>query len=329
MKRREFITLFGGAAAWPLAARAQLSAPARPARPLPTVGILNYASALDIRVVQFIDALRELGYIEGRNVTFAQRHAEGVLDRLPALAADLVVSRVDVMIALGPATFAAKQATSTIPIITAFSGDPVGQGVAASFDRPGGNITGFSYMSSELAGKRLELLCSAFPRCNRIAILYNPQEPATIPEMEQTEASARKLGVALHPLAVRHAKGLEEAFAAAARERAEGLLSFTHGFAVINQARIIELAARERVPTMYGWREFSDAGGLMSYGPDIHVLVRQAAGYVDRILKGAKPGDLPIQQPSRLQLIVNLRTAKALGLNIQPTLLARVDEVIE
>jgi putative ABC transport system substrate-binding protein len=302
---------------------------AEPVLRMPAVGILNYAAAGDIRVVQFRDALRELGYVEGRNLTLVQLHAEGVLDRLPTLAADLVASRVDVIIALGPATWAAKQATSTVPIITAFSGDPVGQGVVASLDRPGGNITGFSYMSTELAEKRLEFLCSAFPKCNRIAILYNPQEPATTREMEHTEAAARTLGVALQPLAVRQVSELEEAFAAATRDRAEGILSFTHGFAVLNQVRIIELAARHRVPTMYGWREFADAGGLMSYGPDIDVLVRQAAGYVDRILKGAKPNDLPIQQPSRFQLVVNLKTAKALGLDVPATLLARADEVIE
>jgi putative ABC transport system substrate-binding protein len=180
-----------------------------------------------------------------------QRHAESVLERLPELA---VASHINVIIAVGPATWAAKQPTGTLPIVTAFSGHLVGQGVVASFDRPGGNITGFSYMSSELAESRLELLCSAFPRCNRIAILYNPQEPATVREMEQTEASARTLGVALQPLAVRHASGLEEAFAAAA-------VTGWRASSVLNRARVIELAARERVRKMYGWREVAEAGG--------------------------------------------------------------------
>jgi putative tryptophan/tyrosine transport system substrate-binding protein len=302
---------------------------AEPARRVSIVGVLNYATARDVRVIQFLDALRELGYVEGKNLALVQRHAEGVLDRLPELAAELVASKVDVIIALGPATWAAKLATSTIPIVTAFSGDPVGQGVVASLERPGGNITGFSYMSSDLAEKRLELLCSTFAKCNRVAILYNPQEPATVREMEQTEAAARTLGVTLQPLAVRYPRDLEEAFALAARNRADGLLSFTHGFAVLNRARIIELAAQQRVPTMYGWREFVDEGGLMSYGPEVQVLVRQAAGYVDRILKGARPSDLPVQQPTRFQLIVNLKAAKALDLTISPTMLVRADEVIE
>jgi putative ABC transport system substrate-binding protein len=251
------------------------------------------------------------------------------MDRLPGLAADLVARKVDVIIALGPATWAAKKVTSTIPIVIAFSGDPVGMGVVASFARPGGNLTGFSYMSSDLAAKRLELLCAVFVKCKRVAILYNPQEPATVPEMQQTEATAYSLGVTLQPLAARHADDLEEIFVAAASDGADGLLVFTHGFAVLNRARLVELAARHRVPTMYGWREFVDEGGLMSYGPDIHLLVQQAASYVDHILKGEKPGDLPVQQPSRLQLVVNLKTAKMLGFTIPPSIMVRADEVIE
>jgi putative tryptophan/tyrosine transport system substrate-binding protein len=323
MKRREFITLFGGvAAAWPLAARAQQRRP-------PTVGILNYAAAHDIRVIQFLNALRDLGYVEGRNLAVSQRHADGVLDRLPELAAELVAAQVDLIIALGPAVWAARQTTTTIPIVIAFSGNPERQGVVASLARPGGNITGFSYMSADLAGKRLELLCSAFAKCARIGILYNPQEPATAAELEETAAAAHSLGVTIAPIAARNADELEQAFAAAARDQVEGMVVLTHGFAVLNRTRIVEVAARQRLPVLYGWREFVQEGGLMSYGPDIQILVRQAATYVDRILKGEKPSNLPVQQPTRLELIINLRTAKALGLDLPPTLLARADEVIE
>lgn len=300
-----------------------------PQRHAPTVGVLNYAAAHDVRVIQFLNALRDLGYVETKNVTIIQRHADGVLDRLPELAAELVAAKVDLIIALGPAVWAAKQATSTIPIVIAFSGNPEQQGVVASLARPGGNLTGFSYMSSDLAGKRLELLCSAFARCNSIAVLYNPEEPATKRELEETEEAARSLGVTLKPVAARHPDDLEQAFADAERGRVEGLLVFTHGFAVLNSARIIETAARKRLPVLYGWREFVEEGGLMSYGPDIQILVRQAAIYVDRILKGQQPSDLPVQQPTRLELIINLKTAKALGLDVPPALLTRADKVIE
>src|SRR6266567_7593746 len=301
----------------------------KPQRRAPTIGVLNYAAAHDLRVNQFLKALRDLGYVEAKNVTIVQRHADGALDRLPELAAELVAAKVDLIIALGPAVWAAKQATSTIPIIIAFSGNPEQQGVVASLARPGGNLTGFSYMSSDLAGKRLELLCSAFTKCNSIAVLYNPQEPATKRELEETEAAAHSLGVTLKPVAARHPEDLEEAFAEAERGQVEGLLVFTHGFAVLNSARIIEMAARKGLPVLYGWREFVEHGGLMSYGPDIQLLVRQAAMYVDRILKGEKPSNLPVQQPTRLELIINLKTARTLGLEIPPPLLARADEVIE
>jgi putative tryptophan/tyrosine transport system substrate-binding protein len=327
MKRRKFISLLGGAAApsllWPLAARAQ-----QPAK-IPRVGILNYAAAQDVRVTQFRDALRQLGYVDGKNLAVTYRWADGALDRLPELAAELVASSVDVIIALGPAVWAAKRATTTLPIVIAFSGDPVGDGVVSSFARPGGNITGFSYMSTDLAAKRLELLSQAFSKSNRIGVLYNPGEPATKSEMQETEAAARKLGVTLQPLAAGHPDELDQLFKVAMAERADALLVFTHGFAILNRARIMELAARHRLPTLYGWRDFVDEGGLMSYGPDIEVLVRRAASYVDRIIKGEKPGDLPVEQPTRLRLIVNLKTANALGLAVPPILLARADEVIE
>jgi ABC-type uncharacterized transport system substrate-binding protein len=324
MRRREFIACFSYAAiGWPLAPRAQQ------ANLMRRVGVLNYADARDVRVVQFREALRELGYVEGQNLTIAERHADGAIYRLPELASELVTSGVEIIIALGPAVWAAKQATTTVPIVIAFSGNPEQQGVVASLARPGGNLTGFSYMSSDLAAKRLALLCETFAKCNRVAALYNPQEPATESELKETEAGAQRLGVTVKPIAVRGVGDLEQAFATAARDGVQGMLVFTHGFAVLNRVPIIELAARQRLPVLYGWRDFVDEGGLMSYGPDIPTLVREAARYVDRILKGEKAADLPVQEPTRLELVINLKTAKALGITIPPSMLARADEVIE
>jgi putative ABC transport system substrate-binding protein len=324
MNRRGFISALGGAAAaWPFTVRAQTR------RRVPHVGILNYAMDHDTLVDEFRSALRELGYIEGQTVAITHRWADGHMERLPALAAELVATNVDVIIALGPATWAAKRTTSTVPIVIAFSGDPVGNDVVPSLARPRGNITGFSYMSTDLAAKRLELLSRAFPKNTRIGILYNPAEPATALEMRETEAAARTIGVSLQPLAAEHADQLESVFEAAGREQADAAIVFTHGFAVLNRGRIIRLAARQRLPTMYGWREFVREGGLMSYGPNVPVMVRKAASYVDRIIKGEKPGDLPVEQPTKFELIINLKTARALGLDVPDKLLALADEVIE
>ena len=347
MRHRAFITLIGCVAAWPLAAFQSMLqklcwivitclmligtavVPSQAQRRAPTVGILNYASTGDVRVVQFLAALRELGHVEGRNIAIVQRHADGALDRLPGLAAELIAAHVDLIIALGPAVWAAKQATTTIPIVIAFSGNPERQGVVASLARPGGNLTGFSYMSADLAGKRLELLCSALAQCSRIAILHNPEEPATTAELEETAATARSLGVTIVPVAVRQVDELEHAFASAVRDQVEGMVVLTHGFAVLNRARIMDLVARQRLPVLYGWREFVEEGGLMSYGPDIQILVRQAATYVDRILKGEKPSNLPVQQPTKFELVINLKTARALGITLPDTVVTRADEVIE
>ena len=323
MRRRAFIAALGVAAAWPLVARAQKQA--RTVR----VGILNYFDARYSLVTEFTEALRELGYIEGQNLAIIHRWASGQLDSLPALAAELVASKIDVMIALGPATWAAKRATTTIPIITTFSGDPVGVGLVSNLARPGGNITGFSYMSTDLAAKRVELLSALQATHSRFAVLYNPGEPVTKPELEQTETTARALGLTLQAMPVTQTAELEGAFSTAVREGAGGVIVFTHGFAEFYKRDIIEAAARQRMPTVYGWRDFVVEGGLMSYGPNVQLMVRTAASYVDRILKGEKPGDLPIQQPDRLELVINLKTAKVLGLDIPPTLLARADKVIE
>jgi putative tryptophan/tyrosine transport system substrate-binding protein len=331
MNRREFIALVGGAAAWPVAARGQhpTSPVVQPRAPVPHVGILNYAADDDIRMRQFRAAIAGLGYIEGRNITLTLRSADGVFDRLPGFAAELVAAKVDVIIALGPATWAARQATTSIPIIVAFSGDMVEMGVVQSLARPGGNVTGFSYMSGDLAAKRLELLSSAFSRSRRIGVLYNPREPATKGELASTEAAALALKVALAPIAAQTPEELEAAFRTATAQQLDGFIVLVHGFAVLNGPRIIALAAQHRLPVLYGWRDFVTDGGLMSYGPDIEWLVRGAAQQVDRILKGASPSDLPVEQPTRLIFSVNLKTAKALGITIPPALLARADEVIE
>jgi putative ABC transport system substrate-binding protein len=283
----------------------------------------------DIRVRQFRAALAALGYLDGKNLLLTLRSASGAFDRLPALANELVAAKVDAIIALGPAAWAARQATATIPIVVAFSGDMVEMGVVASLARPGGNITGFSYMSEDLAAKRLELLISAVGRSRRAGVLYNPREPATKGELATTEAAAKKLEVALVPIVAHTPEELEAAFRLAKAENVVGLIVLTHGFAVLNRARIMELAQSYRLPVLYGWRDFVFEGGLMSYGPDIEVLVKGAAGHIDRILKGASPAELPVEQPTRLLLTVNLKTAKALGLALPPAILVRADEVIE
>jgi putative ABC transport system substrate-binding protein len=296
---------------------------------MPHVGILNYAGAQYARAADFRDELRDLGYIEGQSIVVSHLWADGHLDRLPELAAQLIADKADIIIALGPSAWAAKRATTTVPIVIAFSGDLVQTGMLSNLAQPGGNITGFSYMSTDLAAKRLELFTEAFSRSGRIAVLYNPGEPATALEMRETEVAARAIGVTLQPLSARRPDDIDLVFATASREGAGGIILFTHGFVELNRARIIEQAARHRLPTMYGWRDFVAEGGLMSYGPNVQGLVRRAASYVDRILKGERPGDLPVQQPTRLELIINLKTARAVDLTMPPSLLARADEVIE
>ena len=324
MKRRQFIAFVAGAVvACPLGAGAQ------PARRQARVGILNYFDARYSRVAEFTESLRELGYIEGQNLVTIYRWADGQLNRLPGLAAELAASKIDVMIALGPAAWAARQTTATIPIVTTFSGDPVGMGLISNLARPGGNVTGFSYMSTDLAAKRLELLHQIYSTHSNFAALYNPGEPLTKFELEQTEFAARSIGVTIQRLTASQPSELEQAFAAAVQEGAGGVIVFTHGFAEVYRRNFIEAAARHRMPTMYGWRDFVVEGGLMSYGPNVLTMVKTAAGYVDRIIRGEKPGDLPMQQPTRLELVANLKTAKALALELPQSLIVRADELIE
>jgi putative ABC transport system substrate-binding protein len=296
---------------------------------VPHVGMLNYAGPSDVRAKQFSDALRALGYLEGSNLKLTHRWADGKMDELPVLAAQLVADKVDIIIALGPAVWAARNATTTIPIVIAFSGDPVGQNVVASLAKPGGNITGFSYMSTDLAEKRLELLSRNFSKAKRVAILFSVQEPATALELKRMDDVAPGLGVSVIRAPVARPDDLDKAFSDALAQGADTMTVLTHGFAVLNADHIVALAAKHRMPVLYGWHDFVAQGGLMSYGPDIELLVRRAAGYVDRMLRGEKPANLPVEQPARLLLSINMKTAKAIGVEVPEALLLRADRIVE
>jgi len=326
MQRREFITLLGGAsAAWPLAASAQT-----PPK-IPRVGYIAGASATTIEhtVGAFRQRLRELGYVEGQTIALEVRYAEGRLERIPELVAELVGLKTDVLVApTSQAALAAKKATGTIPIVMVGT-DPVGLGLVASLARPGGNVTGLSYFNEAIIAKRLQFLKELVPGLARLAVLRNPILAAHATFWQETEVAARTLGVALQPLEVRGPEDFEAAFAAATRGNAHALVAFDDPLTLAYRPRIAALAASSRLPAMYGFREFPDEGGLMSYGASFVDLLRRAATFVDKILKGAKPADLPIEQPTKFELVINRKTANALGLTVPPTLLAQADEVIE
>jgi ABC-type uncharacterized transport system substrate-binding protein len=326
MRRREFLGVLGGAAAaWPLAARAQQ------AGKLPTIGFLGALSPSESSswVAAFLQRLRELGWIEGRNIAIEYRWAEGRSDRLAEFAAEFVRLKVDIIAtwATAPA-LAAKQATSVIPIVFATSGDPVGTGLVASLGRPGGNVTGLSLQLKETAGKRLELLREVLPNLRRLAIMANVDAAVAVLEMVEIQETVRTLGIEVTTLEIRRAEDIAPAFEAL-KGRAEALYVVVDPLLNINRTRINSLALSARLPTMHGIRENVQAGGLMSYGPNLPTMFRRAADFVDKILRGAKPGEIPVEQPTKFDLIVNLTTAKALGLEIPPILLARADEVIE
>ncbi len=325
MKRREFISLLGGAAAWPLAARAQ-----QPAR-VPRIGFLHYGSpGPSPEVDAFRQGLRDLGYSEGQNITIEYRFAGGRVGQLAELAAELVGLKPDVIVTpTTPASVAAKQATSTIPIVIAGVADAVGAGLVANFARPGGNITGLTSISAELGGKRLELLRGVAPNCSRVAVLHNPADRSNVLVVKQLQEAAPALGLTLQTLEVREPGEFEGAFAAMTRERADALFGAAGVLTYEHRNAVVDLAAKSRIPAMWGHRQFVDVGGLMSYAVNFYDQCRQAATYVDQILKGAKPGDLPVQQPTKFEFIINLKTAKTLGLEFPPTLLALADEVIE
>ncbi len=326
MRRREFITLLGGAAAtWPLAARAQ-----QPAK-LPTIGFLgpNTPSLDSRRVGAFVQRLRELGWTEDRNVAIEYRWAEGRTERLAEFAAEFVRLKVDVIVTSAtPPVIAAKQATSVIPIVFAAVGDPVGTGIVNSLARPGGNATGLSIQATDLAGKRLELLHEVAPGLRRLAIMANPGAPPAVLEMAEAQTTARALGLEVVASEIRRPEDIAAAFEAF-KGRAEALYVCNDPLVTTNRTRINTLALGMRLPTMYNVREFVEAGGLMSYGPNFLDLFRRAADFADKILRGAKPSDIPVEQPTKFDLVINLKTAKALGLDVPPTLIARADEVIE
>jgi putative ABC transport system substrate-binding protein len=323
--RRAFITLLGGAAAWPMAVRAQQTAK------LPTIGFLgaNTASAQREWTDAFVQRLRELGWIEGRTVVIEYRWAAGRTERLADIVAELVRLKVDVICThSAEPVLAAKQATSVIPIVFGAAADPVGSGLVASLARPGGNVTGLSVQFTDLAGKRLELLREVVPGLRRLAIMANVGAPGAVLEMREAQAAAGTLGLEVVTSEIRRVEGIAPAFETL-KGRAEALYVASDPLLNTNRLRINILAVGARLPTMHGIRDYVEAGGLMSYGANFPDLFRRAGDYVDKILRGAKPADIPVEQPIKFDLAVNLITAKALGLELPPTLLARADEVIE
>ncbi len=325
MDRRGFLATAGiGLVSAPAVARAQ------PAGKVHRIGFLSLQSGLNSTTEAFAQGMRELGYVEGRNLIVEYRWAARKEERLPELAAELVRLKVEVIVAAAaPAIEAAKRATTTIPIVMATAADPVGSGLVASLARPGGNVTGLSALSTDLAGKRLHLARELVPKASRVAVLAYHGASATRPFLEEMRTAAQQMEVLLVVQEVQAADDLPGAFAAMQRERAQALVVQISPFSADNAKRILELAGQYRLPAMYDVRSFVDAGGLVSYGPSLPEMFRRAAFYVARILKGAKPADLPIEQPTKFEMVINLKTAKALGLSIPQSLLVRADQVIE
>ena len=321
MRRRDFITLLGSAAAmWPLAALAQQSGK------MPRIGILDDAPMWQA----FRQALRELGHVEGQNIAYEYRYGEGAPDRLAAVAAELVRRPVDVIATFGtPPTQAAKEATASIPIVMVGVGDPVRASLVASLARPGGNITGNTVLSPDLGPKRLQILREAIPNATRIAYFANPDNASSVATVAEMRVAAPAAGMVLIPVEVRSLADFEPAFAAMMRERPDAAMVTNDPLQQHHVGRIIDFLAKNRLPAMFQAKENVAAGGLMAYGPSLPDLFRRAAGYVHRILQGTKPADLPVGLPTKFDLAINLRTAKALGLELSPTFIARADEVIE
>jgi putative tryptophan/tyrosine transport system substrate-binding protein len=325
IERRAFMTLLAGAAAaWPLAARAQQAGKLR------TVGILapGTRSSHGAWFAEFVHRLHELGWIEGRDITIEYRWAEGHIERYHEIAMEFARLKVDVIVTTAPALPAVQQVTSAIPIVFALSGDPVGAGLIASLARPGGNATGLSMLSPDTAGKRLELLREVVPAFRQLAVLVNLGFPDSVQEGSEAQAAARALGLEVIQLEIRQAGDIASSFESL-KDQADALYVTGDPLFNVNRIRINTFALIARLPTMYPFRENVEAGGLMSYGPNMPDLFRRAAGYVDRILRGAKPADLPVEQPIKFDLIINLTTAKALGITIPESFLVRADEVIE
>ena len=327
MKRREFMMLLSGAAAsWPLAARAQQE----PA--VARIGLLSPFSPATAAAWHkaFLQGLRDLGWVEGKNIRIEYRYANGGEDRLPDLATELVRLKLDVIVTtVNTDTLAAKNATSTIPIVMASAGDPVGGRLVKSLARPGGNITGLSQIAPDLAGKRLQLLKEIIPRLTRVAVLWNPQGTTSPIAWKEIQRPAQELSVKLQSLPITGPNDFDKAFEDATRAHVDALIIMPDPFFAANMVRLANLAAKSRIPSMFHLREYAEHGGVIVYGVDRTNQFRRAATYVDRILKGTAPADLPVEQPTRFELVINLKAAKALGLDIPPTLLARADEVIE
>jgi putative tryptophan/tyrosine transport system substrate-binding protein len=323
MRRRDFMTLLGGAAAWPLAARAQQ------AGKVPTIGFLGTdASVWNPWTAAFVQRLRELGWIEGRTIAIEYRWSEGRPARHAEIAAEFVRLKVDVIVTNAFAALTVKQATEVIPIVFPLGLDPVGGGVVASLARPGGNVTGLSIQATDTAAKRLELLREVVPHLRRLAIMGNVGFPQAVLEMREVQAVARTLGVEVAPLEIRRAEDIAAAFETL-KAQADALYIVGDALVNTNRTRIMTFSLGARLPTSSFTREWVQAGGLMSYGPNIANLFRRAAELVDKILRGTKPGDIPVEQPTKFDFVINLTTAKVLGLEIPATLLARADEVIE
>jgi putative tryptophan/tyrosine transport system substrate-binding protein len=325
MKRREFITLLGGAAAaWPLAARAQQSGK------LPTIGFLASGTPATNGqwVAAFVQRMRELGWADGRTVVLEIRWANGRPERFAEIAAEFIRMRADAIVSPGGSAYAVKQATQIIPIIFAAANDPIGSGLVVSLARPGGNVTGLSNQSTDLAAKRLELMREVVPSARHFAMLTNGSNPSNVLETTEIKAAARSLGLKLDIPEIQRAEDIAPAVEGL-KGQVDALYVSADPVLITNRIRINTLANVARLPTIYGLREFVEAGGLMSYGPNLPEQFRRAADYVDKILRVAKPADLPVEQPTKFDLAINLTTAKALGLPVPPTLLARADEVIE
>jgi putative tryptophan/tyrosine transport system substrate-binding protein len=322
--RRDFFGALGGVAAWPLAA------PAQQAGKLPTIGFLGTttAAAWGSWVAAFVQRLHELNWVEGRNIRIEYRWAEGHYERFADIAAEFTSLKVDVIVTSGGAVIAAKQVTSAIPIVFAVANDPVSTGLVASLARPGGNVTGLSLQAPDLSGKRLELLREVVPGLRRVAIFANVGYRASMLEMDEVQAAARKLDLDVAKLGIRRAEDISPALEGL-RAREDALYVVTDSLVSTNRIQINALALKERLPTMHSVREYIEGGGLMSYGPNYQDLFRRSAEFVDKILRGAKPGDIPVEQPTKFDLVFNLTTAKALSIEVPATLLARADEVIE
>jgi putative ABC transport system substrate-binding protein len=308
------LAVLNGAAAQPTVAR---------------VGILTAGSGLPAMREVFLQSLQDLGYVEGRNLTVEQRQAGGQLEHLPTIAAGLVHGEPDVIVALGPsAVRAARQATQTVPIVMLVSGDPIGTGFVSNLTRPGGNITGMTTLSSRLSARRLTLLKEVVPQLTQLAVLFNPEEETKVVDWQQTQVAARALGMRVHPMELRLPSDFAPAFTALSRARPDALFTLSDGLTFRHRAEIVRWATDSRIPAMYESREYVEAGGLVAYGPRRPELYRRLAAYVDQILKGAKPGDLPIEAPTAFDLVINLKAAEALGLTLSPSLLSQADEVI-